>query len=133
MTSPTQTPLLSVALPFDLNNGNDGRGTRWFSSAKLRKKYEETIRTLGHIRKPFNRRVRLVVTRVLGKGQRKFDPMSLGRGNWKEIEDALVACGWFHDDSWRWIDQASGFRQDDTRRDKGPYVIVEVFDAGDVA
>lgn len=110
-----------VILPFELTNGNDGRGSKWFSSAKIRKEFEATLRTLGMTRIPSPHPVRLTVTRILGKGQRLWDPSSILRGNWKEIEDALVACGWFIDDSPKFITSCDG-RQDECRKSKGPAI-----------
>jgi len=116
---------IAITLPFELTNGNDGRGSKWFPSAKLRKCFERDLRLMGMARSPFDRPVRVRVTRVLGKGQRLWDTSSVGRGNWKELEDALVACGWFHDDSPKWITETT-FAQDDGDRANGPAVRVEI-------
>lgn len=121
----TTDALLDVTLPIELTNGNDGRGLKWFSSAKVRKTMEATLRTLGLVRKPFDRPVRVLVIRIVGKGQRLWDHSSTGRGNWKEIEDAMVVCGWFVDDGPKWITGVS-FYQDDTQRHVGPAVRVIV-------
>jgi hypothetical protein len=117
--------LLDIILPFELTNGNDGRGNKWFNSAKVRKKFERHLRATGMTRRPFGVPVDITVTRILGKGQRLWDSSSVGRGNWKEIEDALVACGWFRDDGPRWITSTT-YRQDATRRADGPAVRVEI-------
>lgn len=124
----TRTVLLRVSLPIELTNGNDGRGSKWFSSAKVRKKVEQQLRGLGFTRKPFSKPVTVHVTRVLGKGQRLWDSSSIGRGNWKEIEDALVALGWFHDDCPKWI-QETRFFQDSNRREVGPVIQIAVFES----
>jgi hypothetical protein len=47
------------------------------------------------------------------------------RGNYKEIEDALVACGWFVDDSMQYIAITIG-KQDETRRKEGPAIELEI-------
>jgi hypothetical protein len=120
----------TVNLPFELTNGNDGRGSKWFSSAKLRKKFEADLRKMRMIRSPFLFPVTVHVVRVLGKGQRLWDTSSLGRGNWKEIEDALVACGWFHDDSPRYITMTT-FDQDECRRSLGPFIEVTINQSGE--
>ena len=65
------------------------------------------------------------ITRILGKGQRLWDSSSIGRGNWKEIEDALVAIGWFHDDGPKWITETRFF-QDAGQRQNGPAVRVRI-------
>lgn len=119
---------MTIKLPFNMTNGNDGRGSKWFSSAKLRTQIELDMKLMGLTATPFPHKVRIIVTRVLGKGQRLWDWSSCGRGSWKEIEDAMVACGWFHDDSPKWISTDSSFAQDDTRRSEGPFIEVEVIE-----
>jgi len=66
------------------------------------------------------------VTSLTIKGQRKWDTSSIGRGNWKEIEDSLVALGWFVDDSPKYITETR-FRQDSGQRDRGPSVRVRIW------
>lgn len=119
----------AVKLPFELTNGNDGRGNRWFSSAKLRKRFERDLRIMGlAMKNPLRFPVVVHVTRILGHGQRLWDSSSIGRGNWKEIEDALVAVGWFHDDGPKWIRETRFFQGG---REEKPAVLVEVFRADD--
>ena len=121
----------TIQLPFKLTNGNDGRGNKWFSSAKLRKDFENALRARGMARGetyPFP--VKVIVTRVLSAGERLWDTSSVGRGNWKEIEDALVACGWFVDDSPRYITQTD-FRQDASRRKSEVTLEVTIEQDGD--
>ena len=123
--------LHSQELPFALTNGNEGRSKHFGASAKFRRECEATLRMLpGYVREPFAEPVRVVVTRVLGRGERKWDSSSILRGNYKEIEDSLCspAIGWFVDDSPKWIVETVG-RQDAGRRDEGPVVLVEVFRA----
>ena len=120
------TLLLHKILPFELTNGNDGRGSKWFSSAKLRKEFEKNLRLLGCERKPFKTPVIVHVTRILGLGQRLWDSSSIGRGNYKELEDALVAIGWFHDDSPKFITETRFF-QDANRREKGSAIEIQIF------
>lgn len=119
--------VLDVMLPIELTNGNDGRGKAFWPSDKRRKQIENSLRLLGHVREPFSEQVSLVrVTRVLGKRQRLWDPDSVGRGNAKELFDSLVACGWFRDDSAKWIGNVD-YRQDNSMKDKGPLTRIEVF------
>lgn len=120
----------TFVLPFELTNNNDGRGKKWFSSAGERKKIERALRLRMMTRTPFPFPVRVLVVRVLGKGQRLWDSSSIGRGNWKEIEDALVACGWFHDDSPKYITHTN-YDQDECRRSSGPFIEVTITQDGD--
>lgn len=111
-----------LRIPIELTNGNDGRGSKWFSSAKMRNDIERTLRAIGMVRdEPIPHQCTNTVTRVLGPKQRLWDSSSIGRGNWKEIEDALVACGWWVDDGPKYIAETV-FRQDSTRRSEGPCV-----------
>lgn len=112
-------------IPFELTNGNDGRGNKWFSSANLRKQFESDLRKLRMVRTPYPFPVKVEVWRVLGKGQRLWDYDSIGRGNAKEIFDALVACGWFHDDSPRYITGVV-YEQDISRRKQGPFIEIVI-------
>ncbi len=118
---------MTIILPFELTNGNDGRGNKWFKSSKLREQFEKDLRGLRMTREPFPRAVSVEVTRILGPKQSLWDSSSIGRGNWKEIEDALVACGWFHDDSPKWITRTT-FNQDSTRRKEGPCIEMTIIE-----
>ena len=117
--------LLDVTLPIELTNGNDGRGSKWFRSSIVRKKIEETVRLLHRQRVPFDECVVLSITRILGKRQSLWDSDSGLRGNSKELIDALVVCGWFHDDGPKWISETR-FYQDASQRENGPSVRVVV-------
>jgi len=117
--------IMKIILPFKLTNGNSGRGNAWFMSAAFRNKAEKKLRQIGFVRHPFPCRVTVTVTRILGKGERLWDSSSVLRGNYKELEDALVACGWFIDDSMEHIALTIG-KQDATRRKDGPSVELEI-------
>lgn len=120
-------PELSVLLPFELKNENQGRKKNWYTPAKERKSFESRLRRLDMVREPFDKPVRLELTRILGKGQKLWDSDSILRGNSKELIDSLVAVGWFHDDKPKWITHTFGF-QDANQRESGPAILVEVFD-----
>tara|TARA_B100001059_G_scaffold236189_1_gene285336 strand:+ start:2598 stop:3005 length:408 start_codon:yes stop_codon:yes gene_type:complete len=119
----------TVFLPFEISNKNNGQGRSWHGSAKDRKRFEFEIRSLGLVRTPYLFPVSVHVVRVLGKGQRFWDSSSVLRGNYKQLEDALVACGWFTDDSMTFIKRTSS-DQDSTRRDQGPAVELTITEAG---
>lgn len=118
--------LLDVTLPIELTNNNQGQGHKWFSSAKARKKLEESLLLLRQRREPFEIPVKVVITRILGKNQRLWDSSSVLRGNYKQLEDAMVSIGWFHDDSPKYITVTLGL-QDANQRDKGPAVRIQIF------
>ena len=118
--------LLRVTLPVNLTNNNNGQTKHFGKSAADRKKFERMLKRLGLVRKPFDVPVVVYVTRVLGKGQRCWDSSSGLRGSYKQLEDACVACGWFHDDSYKFIKETRFF-QDDTQRSNGPAVVIEAF------
>jgi len=124
-----KTLLLSVALPFELTNGNEGRTKTWYRPAQIRMRFEYQLKLLGLTRSPFPQPVNVLVTRLLGKSQRLWDSSSIGRGNYKELEDALVAVGWFHNDSPKWI-QNTHFQQKKSSDDK-PAILIEVFSTGE--
>lgn len=90
--------LKRITLPIKLTNYNDGQTRHFGMAASQRKKYEKIIQAKFGKQKPFNIPVQIVVVRILGKGQRLWDYSSVLRGNWKQIEDSLVACGFLHDD-----------------------------------
>ncbi len=77
-------------------------------------------------RDPFDFPVKITLTRILGPNQRLWDADSVLRGNAKQLIDSLVAVGWFHDDSMKYIVQVIG-AQDATQRENGPAVSIEVF------
>jgi hypothetical protein len=117
--------LLRQMLDIKLTNGNDGRGNAFWKSAKFRKDCEAYLRANQLHRKPFQVPVVVHVIRLFSGRERPWDSSSIGRGNWKEIEDSLVAVGWFHDDCFKWI-QKTVF---DQRKYTKSCVMVEVFEA----
>lgn len=119
----------TLQLPIELDNGNYGRTTHFGRSASRRKKYEKIIRSIYGQQTPFGIQVDLVVRRILGPKQRFWDSSSVLRGNWKEIEDALVACGFFVDDSPPYIRLTLGTQ---VKLDDGgePRIEVDIHDAG---
>lgn len=117
----------TLVLPIELTNGNDGQGRQWYRSAKRRDDYQELLSYVIGKRQPYDSRVDVVVCRVLGKRQSQWDPSSILRGNYKQIEDALVALGLFVDDSAKWLRYVIG-EQDDSRRDQGPCTEVRIYE-----
>lgn len=118
--------LLDVTLPIEIHNKNDGQGNHWAGTHRTRKRIVKDLRMLGMVRKPFNRPVSVLVTRILGKGQKLWDSSSILRGTYKQLEDSLVECGWFHDDDTKHITNTFGL-QDATRRHIGPAIRIQVF------
>jgi hypothetical protein len=114
-----------ISLPFELTNSNDGQGKHWGQSAKARRQFESDLRKMGLVFTPFDCKVSVRVVRVLGKRQRLWDSSSRGRGNYKQLEDSMVACGWFHDDSPKYIIDTI-FQEDDTRREGRPSIELHI-------
>ena len=121
----------TLNLPIELDNGNYGRTTHFGRSASRRKKYEKIIRSIYGQQTPLGIQVDVVVRRILGPKQRFWDSSSVLRGNWKEIEDALVACGFFVDDAPPYIRLTLGTQ---AKPDDGsqPRTEVELYDAGQI-
>ena len=119
--------LLSVVLPIKLTNANNGRGGSFWKTAKDRKEFEATLRKLGHVYSPIGFPVELRVTRLMGKRERRWDYSSGFRGSWKEVEDAIVACGWLVDDGPEWI---AGITFEQEKSDSGKSEIrIDIFEA----
>lgn len=114
-----------ATLPVSLINRNDGQGHHWARTAEAKKKLKVALNSFRRT-KPFPCRVDVVMTRLLGKGQKLLDPDSLGRGNAKQIVDVLTDLGWWIDDSSKHI-RHFDYRQDATRRGEGPAIQLEVF------
>jgi len=115
--------LKKIRLPVRLTNNNAGRTQHFGRSANQRKRYERIIRAEFGQQKPFDVAVQIVVIRVLGKNERLWDYSSILRGNWKEIEDALVACGFLVDDGPNYVKLVIGV-QETLERERGPCVDV---------
>jgi hypothetical protein len=113
-------------LQIELTNGNDGRGGKWCSSAKMRKKIESMLIATGHRREPFDGPVSLLITRVMAARQRAWDADSWQRGNLKELIDALVVVGWFVDDSPKYITEVRFRQLAESTRPEESTTIVEV-------
>jgi hypothetical protein len=119
-------------LPLELTNRNDGQGRSWHRTAGDRQSIEKLLIFERLTRIPFDHSVTLCLTRILGKGQRFWDADSGLRGNSKQLIDSLVAVGWFHDDSVKWIEEVRFF-QDASQKKNGPAVLIEVFQVNGVA
>jgi hypothetical protein len=123
--------LRTIELPIELTNNNTGRTQHFGRSASQRKKYERIIRAKFGQQVPFSSKVEIVVQRVLAARQRLWDFSSVLRGNWKEIEDALVACGFVHDDGPQYVGLCIGDQDAETRlTSEGGFVRIYFLDAG---
>jgi hypothetical protein len=123
--------LRTIELPIELTNNNTGRTQHFGRSASQRKKYERIIRAKFGQQVPFSSKVEIVVQRVLAARQRLWDESSILRGNWKEIEDALVACGFLHDDKPDYVAKCVGDQDAITRLTSvGGFVRVYFLDIG---
>ena len=139
----------TIYLPMKLKNNNQGQGHHWSGSHKERRTASVAVTdarfgfwaTDGS---PFNLKLSqwllephvkygklgIVVWRVLGKRERLWDADSVLRGNYKQIQDALIEAGLAEDDSPKYIEWVLG-RQDKERRDEGSCVEIELYDLGE--
>ena len=138
--------IAEIEIPMKLKNNNQGQGRHWSGSHKERREASEAVsnarvwqpatkqsqvyqRLSEWTREPHigkNEKLGLVVWRILGKRERLWDADSVLRGNYKQIQDALIEAGLAEDDSPKYIEWVLG-RQDDSIRDQGPKVLVEVY------
>lgn len=117
-------PLSYAVLPVEIKNKNNGQGHHWGKSASDKKRFQRELKAFT--REPLTFRVDVVVTRIIGKGQRLYDPDSIGRGNAKQIIDTLTELGWWVDDSAKYLRHVD-YRQDDSKRAEGPCTLIEIF------
>lgn len=61
---------------------------------------------------------------MLGKAEKYYDTDSLGRGNAKELIDAMTAAGFWKDDSYKHLEVHYG--QDDSDRANGFMTKIQV-------
>ena len=135
--------MFTLNIPFSMSNRNNGQGRSWHASAKDRKLAEKAMKQATVITPieedgdvmvgvPFedacsgmvlSSPVTIIVTRVLGKGERKWDADSVLRGSCKQLIDAIVATGLLVDDGPKYVALVVG-QQDDTRRSEGPFTEV---------
>lgn len=119
--------LISIELPIKIKNGNDGRGYSFWKAKKFRDDYEAELRVLGHLYDPLDFPVYLRVVRLYSGNESEWDYSSILKGTWKELEDSLVACGWFVDDGPQWI---LGVVADQKKSDHSG-TLIEIFDGRD--
>ena len=138
--------LFEITVYLPLSNQNVGINRHWSQASKVKDKWNKALRTAEVLTdsgvhldlptfreevlmgKPIAQRVGILTTRVLGKGMRKWDADSVGRGDCKEAIDSIVKADILSDDSpahvaW-WLGQ-----QDDSRRSEGPFTIFTFFGA----
>lgn len=140
----------TIFLPMKLKNNNQGQGHHWSGSHKERRTASEAVSnaTFGYTMSDHTKisyklsewlsgpnyvsgsKLGLVVWRVLGPRERLWDADSVLRGNYKQIQDALIEAGLAEDDSPKYIDWVLG-RQDKERRDEGSCVEIELYDLGE--
>jgi hypothetical protein len=98
---------LEFSLPIELESLNKFSGPKAaFKRDALKKSYLSTLQYLGwgNIATP-DQRQRVTFTRVIPEGGKAFDTMAnLGGGSLKQLEDAMTQCGFWHDDSDKWIE-----------------------------
>lgn len=113
-------------LPIELSNANTGQTRSHHAAHRTRQRIHHHLTTLGYAREPFAVPTGVIVTRVLGPGDRLWDASSVLRGSWKQLEDSLVELGWWVDDGPRYIRWVVGTQRADMR-DQGPATMIQVF------
>lgn len=138
----------TIYLPMKLKNNNQGQGHHWSGSHRERRTASEAVANArfgfwATDDSPFNLtlsqwllephveygKLGIVVWRILGKRERLWDADSVLRGNYKQIQDALIEAGLAEDDSPKYISWVLGL-QDKERRDEGSCVEIELYDLG---
>lgn len=128
-TTESEPLLLDITLPIELVNRNDGQGHSLWRTVADKKRFMEQLSF--HKRTPFRYSTFVAVTRILGKRQQLWDYDSGLRGSWKQLQDAMVDCGWWHDDGPEHITGII-FRQDASQRANGPATRIQVWQSGTV-
>ena len=130
----------TIIIDKKLKNGNNGQSKHWSGSYAERKAWITAVgnslvtdekgesHTLGAFfdPSPSDKKIGMVITRVLGKGERQWDPDSVLRGNAKQLVDSLVDYGVCSDDSPSFVDFVIGI-QDESSRGSGPITKVEIY------
>lgn len=117
--------VLEFTLPVRLTNDNNGQKRHWGRSARRRTELGLQIKAWFPLLKPIPFPVRVSVIRVLGKGDRLWDEDSIGRGNAKQLIDALRKAGMFVNDDPRWIVSVP-YSQDSSDRREYPRVRIRI-------
>lgn len=119
------TQTITLHIPAVLSNNNNGQSRHWSVANEQKQMFVKIFSTLGFKATPPMLKQRVTITRILGKGERRWDADSVLRGNAKQLLDALVGAGYFYDDGPQWITEVFG-KQDDSRRESGPAIEVEI-------
>jgi hypothetical protein len=117
---------IKFTLPVPLSNNNEGQSRHWSKAAKCKQTFGQAL--IGHKGTKPAHPQRIVITRILGKGERLWDADSVLRGSAKQLIDSLVDAGYLIDDGPKYLVEALG-RQDASRRKEGPAVEVEISEA----
>lgn len=126
------TDTITIWLDVPLSNNNAGQTRHWSAAYEAKAEFELALAAWCRWKAPTppDHQQRIVVTRILGKGERLWDADSVLRGTAKQLIDALADAGFFHDDGPKWITEAVG-RQDATQRQRGPAVQIEIMRIAD--
>ena len=122
--------IVTFSISAELKNYNAGQGRHWGMTHAEKARMQRAVKIAGIdecVSFPFDRKVDIVVTRVLGKGQRFWDQDSVLRGNAKQLIDSLVDAEVLNDDSIKWIGRCLG-DQDASRREAGPITEVTFYE-----
>ena len=135
-----------IEIPMKLKNNNQGQGRHWSGSHRERAVASQAVAEarvwVESTDKPYKwksfsewrtglaikegQKIGLAVWRILGSRERLWDADSVLRGNYKQIQDALIQAGLAEDDSPKYIEWVIG-RQWAGSREDGPKVSIEVY------
>jgi hypothetical protein len=115
----------ALFIPLPLSNNNAGQTRHWSAANKQKQAFANMLALFRLKGTPPDHKCRVTITRILGKGESLWDADSVLRGNAKQLLDALVDAGYFHDDGPKYIEEVFG-KQDATRRKDGPAIVVEI-------
>jgi len=115
-------------LDWPLSNRNIGRGHGFRSTHNERQRLETLVDQIALPSGAPYRDVVLVVCRVLGPREKLWDPDSVGRGNAKELIDAMAACGWIEDDGPKHVRHVAYLQHNQRPRPLRNSTIVQVWE-----
>jgi len=85
-----ENKMITLEIPIPLTNNNDGQSRHWSKANQHKQTFAKTLAIMRMKATPPERKQRVTITRILGKGQSLWDADSVLRGNAKQLLDSLV-------------------------------------------